>query len=880
MASSPGLRAYAPPADGWEDSLHALVACGVLPALPPLDALRLAVREAEGALGLSAQPLLEAALACVAAQPAIQNDQRSTAALLLASAALESLAQARSTKTALPSLWEAAAALGFDANTAAASSEAARAQEQGELLEFLSSQPLEQQVERIVQALNEPTDVLRRNITKLLEGKSPESVAEVLQSTLERARSQNVEAADGSRKRTLTGLFFSEEKRLRGLQRQRLEAPELPPLPPLRGYQREVVGMVLLSWGLPLTAQVLEGVQDARAEAARLRGLTEGWTKNWVVRSPTNSGKTRMFIEVARALVAAKPSGPGSLVVVLAPTVPLTTQHTAYFERAQLPNTSVAAYSSDNQLTAAVWRGVLSARAAGRSHVAVCTPVSLHNLLSLGHASMTQIDLLVLDEAHHCHDDHPYAKVLEHVNRAAAQPRVLGLSASLVSQVDEATLYVRMHKLLTDMRARQWHVDEEDPEVAAVLSEPDQRVEHVPMRECDANLVAALQVFSMEVVHKLCDAVDTASAHGFQAGQELGALQALLEELRKAMSERADLQDPTVYNNLLGQLVALGHAFSLRYGCPNLLLTCRLLDLLRKAAALCQDELGARAGGVAAIAATGPIGSGSGTAGLPRIFTQLQEAAAALPSPAEVAAQMAAAQAAENPPPAPGNSCGDVSLRPSALLRELLYEPAITAALQPPSSLLQDCFASGTLQKAHAFPKFWSLLEFLQGYEGKGPFRGIIFVRTRQAVYHVADMIRRSEQLSFVQALELTGQQGAKGRGLASPADRHSRGMSNAQAQLVLGLFKQPGGGAKVLIATSVAEEGLDIPSCEFVVRYNAAGTGIQLLQSRGRARQKVAVFLTILVEDTLDVHLHAKSRREEANMRQYNQRRSAAARA
>lgn len=36
--------------------------------------------------------------------------------------------------------------------------------------------------------------------------------------------------------------------------------------------------------------------------------------------------------------------------------------------------------------------------------------------------------------------------------------------------------------------------------------------------------------------------------------------------------------------------------------------------------------------------------------------------------------------------------------------------------------------------------------------------------------------------------------------------------------------------------------------SCEFVVRYNAAATGIQLLQSRGRARkQQAAVFLAIL---------------------------------
>ncbi len=53
--------------------------------------------------------------------------------------------------------------------------------------------------------------------------------------------------------------------------------------------------------------------------------------------------------------------------------------------------------------------------------------------------------------------------------------------------------------------------------------------------------------------------------------------------------------------------------------------------------------------------------------------------------------------------------------------------------------------------------------------------------------------------------------------------------------------------GRKVLIATSAAEEGMDVPACEFVVRYNAASTGIQLVQSRGRARQRASEFVAIL---------------------------------
>ena len=54
--------------------------------------------------------------------------------------------------------------------------------------------------------------------------------------------------------------------------------------------------------------------------------------------------------------------------------------------------------------------------------------------------------------------------------------------------------------------------------------------------------------------------------------------------------------------------------------------------------------------------------------------------------------------------------------------------------------------------------------------------------------------------------------------------------------------------GNKLLIATSAAEEGIDVPNCEFVVRYNAAASGTQRLQSRGRARVlEGAEFLCLL---------------------------------
>lgn len=55
------------------------------------------------------------------------------------------------------------------------------------------------------------------------------------------------------------------------------------------------------------------------------------------------------------------------------------------------------------------------------------------------------------------------------------------------------------------------------------------------------------------------------------------------------------------------------------------------------------------------------------------------------------------------------------------------------------------------------------------------------------------------------------------------------------------------------IFATSVAEEGLDIPDCNLIIRFDLCKTMIQYIQSRGRARQAESTYIHIIEEGNGD---------------------------
>lgn len=89
--------------------------------------------------------------------------------------------------------------------------------------------------------------------------------------------------------------------------------------------------------------------------------------------------------------------------------------------------------------------------------------------------------------------------------------------------------------------------------------------------------------------------------------------------------------------------------------------------------------------------------------------------------------------------------------------------------------------------------------------------------------------------------------------------------------QQVMTLLKFRKGELNCLFATSVAEEGLDIPDCNLVVRFDLYTTMIQYVQSRGRARHKNSRYLHMMEEGNfLHRQIILQARQAERLMRQF----------
>ncbi|XP_052050578.1 ATP-dependent RNA helicase DHX58 isoform X1 [Apodemus sylvaticus] len=122
--------------------------------------------------------------------------------------------------------------------------------------------------------------------------------------------------------------------------------------------------------------------------------------------------------------------------------------------------------------------------------------------------------------------------------------------------------------------------------------------------------------------------------------------------------------------------------------------------------------------------------------------------------------------------------------------------------------------------------------------------RGIVFTRTRQTASSLLLWLRQQPSL---QAVTIKPQMliGAGNTG-------QSTHMTQKDQQEVIQEFRD--GTLNLLVATSVAEEGLDIAQCNVVVRYGLLTNEISMVQARGRARADQSVYSFLATEGSREI--------------------------
>nr|CCD17439.1 unnamed protein product [Trypanosoma congolense IL3000] len=116
--------------------------------------------------------------------------------------------------------------------------------------------------------------------------------------------------------------------------------------------------------------------------------------------------------------------------------------------------------------------------------------------------------------------------------------------------------------------------------------------------------------------------------------------------------------------------------------------------------------------------------------------------------------------------------------------------------------------------------------------------RAIVFCETRACVYKIVEEIESVPCLRDVyMPLPLVG------RG-SSFLDGEKVNMTDAKQKGALKAFRQ--GEARLLVATSVCEEGMDVAQCNLVIRFDSCVSLSSFIQSRGRARRKNALFIIL----------------------------------
>ncbi|KAM8749460.1 interferon-induced helicase C domain-containing protein 1 isoform 1-T1 [Acanthopagrus schlegelii] len=129
----------------------------------------------------------------------------------------------------------------------------------------------------------------------------------------------------------------------------------------------------------------------------------------------------------------------------------------------------------------------------------------------------------------------------------------------------------------------------------------------------------------------------------------------------------------------------------------------------------------------------------------------------------------------------------------------------------------------------------------LQEFSTRPSARGIIFTKTRRSAIALSQWIQENSKFADI---------GVKASHVIGGGDQSVvKPMTSAEQRDVLTKFHK--GEINLLIATTVAEEGLDIPACNFVIRYGLVTNEIAMIQAKGRGRAEDSSYSLVEVKNS-----------------------------
>ncbi|XVF72925.1 hypothetical protein PTKIN_Ptkin12aG0160000 [Pterospermum kingtungense] len=548
--------------------------------------------------------------------------------------------------------------------------------------------------------------------------------------------------------------------------------------------------------------QPKEKLLEEQARQYQLDVLEQAKQKNTIAFLETGAGKTLIAVLLIKSICDDLQKQNGKMLsVFLVPKVPLVYQQAEVIR--ERTGYQVGHYCGE--MGQDFWDARRWQREFETKQVLVMTAQILLNILRHSIIKMESINLLILDECHHAVKKHPYSLVMSefyHTTPKEKRPSVFGMTASPVnlkgvsSQVDCA---IKIRNLESKLDS-----------VVCTIKDRKELEKHVPMPSevvVEYDKAASLwslheQIKQMEVaVEEAAQSSSRRSKWQFMGARDAGAK----EELHQVygVSERTESDGAA---NLIQKLRAINYALGeLGQWCAYKVAQSFLTALQNDERANYQLDVKFQESYLIKVVSL--------------LQCQLSEGAVTDKDMNTAEAESHNAQGGTNPDP-------------DEIEEGELPDSHVVSGGEHVDVIIGAAVADGKVT-----PKVQSLIKILLKYQHTEDFRAIIFVERVVAALVLPKVFAELPSLSFIRCASLIGH-------------NNSQEMRTGQMQDTIAKFRD--GRVTLLVATSVAEEGLDIRQCNVVIRFDLAKTVLAYIQSRGRARKPGSDYILMIERENL----------------------------